>query len=214
MKVIVGLGNPGSTYQNTRHNVGFMAIDRLVQRLAPGAPARSQFQAAVIETRTDDDKCLLVKPMTYMNLSGTSVAEIVRFYKLDPTDVLVITDDVALPLGDIRMRKSGSDGGHNGLSDISLRLGTDAFPRLRVGIDPPGRIARHDYVLGRFTEEQTPVINERLGQVADAAWCWANEGADTAMNRFNTRKTRPGAETGDDKEKPPAKGPGMTNQES
>ncbi|MCC6908194.1 MAG: aminoacyl-tRNA hydrolase [Phycisphaerales bacterium] len=190
MKVIVGLGNPGPAYQNTRHNVGFMAIDRLAQRLAPGAPLRSQFQAAVTETRAGADKCLLVKPMTYMNLSGATVAEIVRFYKMDPADLLVITDDVALPLGDIRLRKSGSDGGHNGLADITRRLGTEAFPRLRVGIDPPGRIARHDYVLGRFTPEQAPVIEERLGVIADAAWCWANEGIDTAMNRFNTRKAR------------------------
>lgn len=190
MKVIVGLGNPGPAYENTRHNVGFMAIDRLAQRLAPGAPLRSQFQAAVTETRADADKCLLVKPMTYMNLSGATVAEIVRFYKMDPADLLVITDDVALPLGDIRLRKSGSDGGHNGLADITRRLGTEAFPRLRVGIDPPGRIARHDYVLGRFTPEQAPVIEERLGVIADAAWCWANEGIDTAMNRFNTRKAR------------------------
>ncbi len=190
MKVIVGLGNPGPAYQNTRHNVGFMAIDRLAQRLAPGAPLRSQFQAAVTEVRADADKCLLVKPMTYMNLSGTTVAEIVRFYKMDPADLLVITDDVALPLGDIRLRKGGSDGGHNGLADITRRLGTETFPRLRVGIDPPGRIARHDYVLGRFTPEQGPVIEERLGVIADAAWCWANDGIDTAMNRFNTRKAR------------------------
>lgn len=190
MKVIVGLGNPGPAYQNTRHNVGFMAIDRLAQRLAPSAPLRSQFQAAVTETRADADKCLLVKPMTYMNLSGATVAELVRFYKMDPADLLVITDDVALPLGDIRLRKGGSDGGHNGLADITRRLGTEDFPRLRVGIDSPGRIARHDYVLGRFTPEQAPVIEERLGAIADAAWCWANEGIDTAMNRFNTRKTR------------------------
>lgn len=190
MKVIVGLGNPGPTYQNTRHNVGFMVVDRLAQRLAPGSPVRSQFQAAVIETRTDDDKCLLVKPMTYMNLSGASVAEIVRFYKLDPADLLVITDDAALPLGDIRLRKSGSDGGHNGLADIALRLGTEEYPRLRVGIDPPGRLARHDYVLGRFTEEQAEVMKDRIGVVADAAWCWATEGVDAAMNQFNTRKVR------------------------
>ncbi len=198
MKVIVGLGNPGSNYQNTRHNVGFMVVDRLVQRLAPGAPSRSQFQAAVIQTRTDDDRCLLVKPLTYMNLSGISVAEIVHFYKLDLADLLVIADDVALPLGDLRLRKNGSDGRHNGLADITTRLGSDAFPRLRVGIDPPGRIPRHDYVLGRFTEEQSPVMHERLGHAADAAWCWANQGADTAMNRYNTRKARRPADQDDD----------------
>lgn len=192
MKVIVGLGNPGPNYQHTRHNVGFMVVDRLAQRLAPGSPVRSQFQAAVLETRTDDDKCLLVKPMTYMNLSGTTVAEIVRFYKLDAGDLLVITDDAALPLGDLRLRKGGSDGGHNGLADIALRLGTEEYPRLRVGIDPPGRLPRHDYVLGRFTPEQAAVMQDRLGGAADAAWCWANEGIDAAMNRFNTRKARPG----------------------
>jgi len=215
MKVIVGLGNPGSNYQNTRHNVGFMVVDCLVQRLAPGAPSRSQFQAAVIQTRTDGDMCLLVKPLTYMNLSGTSVAEIVRFYKLDPADVLVITDDVALPLGDLRLRKNGSDGGHNGLADITTRLGTDAFPRLRVGIDPPGRIPRHDYVLGRFTQQQSLVINERIGHAADAAWCWANQGADTAMNRYNTRKARRQADQddNDDNDAAPA-GAGPSTPES
>lgn len=192
MKVIVGLGNPGPTYQNTRHNVGFMVVDRLAQRLAPGAPLRSQFQAAVVEARAESDKCLLVKPMTYMNLSGTSVAEIVRFYKMDPADLLVITDDAALPLGDLRLRPGGSDGGHNGLADIALRLGTEEYPRLRVGIDPPGAMSRHDYVLGRFTDEQAAVMSERLGRAADAAWCWAIEGINAAMNRFNTRKARRG----------------------
>lgn len=208
MKVIVGLGNPGSGYQHTRHNVGFMVVDRLAQRLAPAAPSRSQFQAAVIETRAEDDKCLLVKPMTYMNLSGNTVSEIVRFFKLDPVELLVVTDDVALPIGDIRLRKGGSDGGHNGLANISLRLGTQEFPRLRVGIDPPGRVARHDYVLGRFTEQQALVINERLGEVADAAWCWVNEGIDTAMNRYNTRKARRQAGSDED-----ASGPGPTGSE-
>ncbi len=192
MKVIIGLGNPGPTYQHTRHNVGFMVVDRLAQRLAPGSPVRSQFQAAVVDARTDGDKCLLVKPMTYMNLSGACVAEIVRFYKLDLGDLLVITDDAALPLGDLRLRKGGSDGGHNGLADIALRLGTEEYPRLRVGIDPPGRIPRHDYVLGRFSPEQAEVMQERIGSAADAAWCWANEGIDAAMNQFNTRRARPG----------------------
>ncbi len=192
MKVIVGLGNPGPNYQNTRHNVGFMVVDRLSQRLAPGSPVRSQFQAAVVEARADSDKCLLVKPMTYMNLSGASVAEIIRFYKIDLSDLLVVADDTALPLGDLRLRPGGSDGGHNGLADIALRLGTEEYPRLRVGIDQPGTMSRHDYVLGRFTDDQAALMSERLGRAADAAWCWATEGIDAAMNQFNVRKARRG----------------------
>src|SRR5262245_61889448 len=133
MKLIVGLGNPGPEYDDTRHNVGFVVLDRLARRFAPGAIARSKFQGAVIETSLGDEKVLLLKPLTYMNRSGQSIAEAVGFYKIDSaTDLLVLVDDTALPCGVIRVRGEGSAGGHNGLEDIEQKLGTSQYPRLRI----------------------------------------------------------------------------------
>src|SRR5262249_18465845 len=136
---IVGLGNPGREYERTRHNAGFMVIDRLVQRnpSASGAPVKARFNAAVVETPIAGQPCLLVKPTTYMNRSGQSVGEVVRFYKLNlATDVLVIVDEVYLPCGTIRIRPGGGSAGHNGLTDIQRALGTDDYPRLRIGVGP------------------------------------------------------------------------------
>lgn len=189
MKLIVGLGNPGPEYDNTRHNVGFVVLDRLARRHAPGSIARSKFQGAMIEAVIDDEKVALLKPLTYMNRSGQSLVEAASFFKLDSSkDVLVIVDDVALPCGSIRLRGDGSAGGHNGLGDIEQKLGTAQYPRLRIGIDAPGQIPQKEYVLGRFRADQIPMIESACEESVDAAVCWVRDGLSTAMNRFN-RKT-------------------------
>lgn len=190
MKLVVGLGNPGPAYEGTRHNVGFDVIARLARRYAPGETARSKFHGVVVEAVMRSEKVLLLQPTTFMNLSGTAVAEALRFYKLDVADdLLVIVDDVALPCGQIRLRASGGAGGHNGLSDIQQKLGTDAYPRLRIGIDRPGQIPQKDYVLGKFRPDQRELVDSALDEAADAVACWAEEGLADAMNRFNRKQT-------------------------
>lgn len=190
MKLIVGLGNPGSAYEHTRHNVGFECIERIARREAPGEVARTRYHAVAIEARIGDEKVLLLRPTTFMNLSGTTVSEAVNFYKLTPSeDVLVLVDDVALPCGQIRLRPGGGDGGHNGLADITRRIGTDRYPRLRIGIDRPSEIPQKDYVLGRFRPDQKEPVEQALDEAAEAAACWARDGLDTAMNRYNRRQT-------------------------
>ncbi len=189
MKLIVGLGNPGPQYEKTRHNAGFMAVDRLARRWASGDPPKGRFSGIAVEAVIKGARCVLLKPTTYMNLSGKSVAEAIGFYKLDPAmDMLVIVDDVALPVGTIRVRASGSAGGHNGLIDIQLKLGTDAYPRLRIGVDAcPPMMSLEDYVLGRFTGEQTALLEPALDKAADAAETFVSKGVAAAMNAFNTR---------------------------
>jgi len=194
MKLVVGLGNPGSEYAETRHNVGFFVIDRLARRWAPGAVARSKFHGALIESRIEgpdgDMRVLLLRPTTFMNRSGLSVSEAVRFYKLDPAEsVLVIVDDVALACGMIRVRAGGGAGGHNGLGDIDRCLGTDQYARLRIGIDPPGQIPQKDYVLGRFRPDQRETLAPALEEAVEATACWAARGCREAMNQFNRRQS-------------------------
>lgn len=184
MKLIVGLGNPGREYAKTRHNVGFMAIDRLAQRHGLTG-AKTKFHAGVLEGPVAGEKCVLMQPMTYMNRSGKAVAEAMRFYKLPVEDVLIIVDDVALPCGKLRLRKSGSAGGHNGLLDIERALGSSDYPRLRIGIDPPGRIPQVDYVLGKFTREQTDALDPALDKACDMIESWIGDGIDKTMSVFN-----------------------------
>ncbi|MFG0331467.1 MAG: aminoacyl-tRNA hydrolase [Phycisphaerales bacterium] len=187
MKLIVGLGNPGREYAETRHNIGFMVIDRVAERLGVAGPARSQFHGACVDARHEGEKVTLLKPLTYMNRSGLSVSEAARFYKIEVEDLLVIVDDVALPLGTVRLRAGGSAGGHNGLTDIERALGGDQYPRLRVGIDPPGRVPQRDYVLGRFSPEQQSQLGDAVAQASDAALVWVTDGLTEAMNQFNRR---------------------------
>ncbi len=203
MKLIVGLGNPGAQYERTRHNAGFLAVDRLVSRFAPGAPARARFQAATWEADlpapSGPERCMLLKPTTYMTRSGICVGDAVRFYKIDPAaDLFVIVDDVYLPSGTIRIRESGSPGGHNGLDDIQRSLGTDRYPRLRIGVDVPGPAPQADYVLGRFTDEQWALVGPAIDRAAEAAALWAASGIAPAMNKFNAPPAPPrAAGTGD-----------------
>lgn len=193
MKLIVGLGNPGSQYEKTRHNAGFLAVDRLVRRWAPSELPKGRFSGVAVEAAVKGQKCLLLKPTTYMNLSGKSVAEAVGFYKINPSaDLLVIVDDVALPSGAVRVRQSGSAGGHNGLTDIQQKLGTDAYPRLRIGIDAcPPMMKLEDYVLGRFSSEQAALLEPALDKAADASEMFLTSGVTAAMNAFNVRPPNP-----------------------
>ena len=192
MKLIVGLGNPGPEYERTRHNVGFQVIDRLARRFADPATSvpRAKFSGLLVECEISGEKVLLLRPTVFMNLSGTTVAEATRFYKLEPTrDVLVLVDDLALPCGSIRTRGEGGTGGHNGLSDIRQKLGTEKWARCRIGIDRPGRIPQKSYVLGRFTPEQESALEPALEDAVKASECWVTEGLVETMNRFNRRET-------------------------
>jgi PTH1 family peptidyl-tRNA hydrolase len=188
MKLIVGLGNPGPEHEKDRHNVGFLVLDRLARRHAAGAVARARFHGVVVEAAVDGARALLLRPTTFMNRSGMSVAEAVRFHKLAPaTDLLVVVDDIALPCGTIRLRVGGGTGGHNGLSDIHEKLATDEYARLRIGIDPPGAIPQAQYVLGRFRPDQAERLEPALEDAVAAVECWLTRGAAEAMNRFNRR---------------------------
>jgi PTH1 family peptidyl-tRNA hydrolase len=183
VKLIVGLGNPGPDYARTRHNVGFRVVDLLGQRFGVDLGSR-KFAGYFGKGTIRGESVALLKPLTFMNRSGQAVLEARQFYRLENADLLVISDDVALELGRLRIRKAGSAGGHNGLSDIIARLGADDFPRLRMGIGrPPGN--QVSYVLGPFAPDEEPVVEQMVARAADAAECWAVEGADAAMNKFN-----------------------------
>ena len=184
--LIVGLGNPGEKYERTRHNVGFLVVDALAERL--GVPVQKLKHRALTNTvRLAGQKALLMKPVTFMNLSGEAVGDAARFYKLPPERVLVISDDTALPLGKLRLRKGGSAGGHNGLKSIIQHLGTDQFPRLRVGVGekPHPDYDMADWVLGRLQGEDWKAMEAAVDRAADAVECVLSQGVDAAMNRFN-----------------------------
>ena len=186
MKFIVGLGNPGLQYERTRHNVGFDVLDRIARQIAAGNPATTKFDSVIIETRFGDEKICLMKPQKFMNLSGQAVGQAMNFYKTNPeTDLLVIVDDIHLPCGSLRMRTTGSSGGHNGLDDIENHLGDDTWTRLRIGIDEPGQIPQSDYVLGKFKPEQWELVETALEEAALAAQLWIEHGPEVAMNTCN-----------------------------
>jgi PTH1 family peptidyl-tRNA hydrolase len=183
--LIVGLGNPGREYRENRHNIGFMLIDRLAVELNVRF-TRLQSKALVATANYNECKIILAKPQTFMNLSGQSVQGLVRFYKLPLTNLLVAHDDLDLPPGTIRIRPDGGSAGQKGMESIIERLGTDEFPRLRLGIGrPPGRMEAPDYVLQDFPAGEMTVISETLNLAVEAALTFVNEGLDVAMNRFN-----------------------------
>lgn len=184
MKLIVGLGNPGTEYAKTRHNAGFMVLQRLANRHGITG-VKTRFGAGVLDGRVAGHRCLLIQPMTFMNLSGQTVVEAVNFYKLDLTDLLVVVDEAALPVGSIRLRATGSAGGHNGLGNIETRLGTQDYPRLRIGVESPTRASRKDFVLGRFSEDQLAELDPALDRACDAIESWLNDGIDKAMTAYN-----------------------------
>lgn len=185
MKLIVGLGNPGPRYRNTRHNLGFTVIDRVAERLG-AAFDRERHHGLVAEPRAEADRVLLVKPLTFMNRSGECVAPMARHSGCDPNHLLIVADDVNLPLGRLRLRADGSAGGHNGLKSIIARLGTDAFPRLRLGVgdDRTGEELA-DHVLSKFRPEEWPVVERMTAEAAEAVLCWLREGIERAMNAYN-----------------------------
>ena len=184
--LLVGLGNPGTQYENTRHNVGFLVADELAER--QNAPIqRLKFKALTNLLTISGEKVLVMKPVTYMNLSGEAVRQAVDFYQIQPDHVLVVSDDTALALGRLRIRKGGSAGGHNGLKNIILHLGTDQFPRLRVGVGekPHPDYDMADWVLGKFVGEDKKTVDAAVKRAADAIECILADGLDKGMNRFN-----------------------------
>lgn len=184
MRMIVGLGNPGREYTDTRHNVGFAVIDALAEALNIEVKKR-KFGARFGQGEPDNEKLILLKPARFMNRSGQAVATAVGFYKPGIEDLLVVTDDMALEVGRIRLRAKGSAGGHNGLNDIIEKLGTEGFARLRVGIGSAGRQEAHDYVLSRFDENEITLIKSAVARARDAALCWLSRGIEAAMNEYN-----------------------------
>lgn len=184
MKLIVGLGNPGKEYEKTRHNAGFMVLERLANRHGLIGP-KTKFHAGVLEGIIADQKVMLMQPVTFMNRSGLAVGEAASFYKLEPEDILVVVDDLALDCGQTRLRGSGSAGGHNGLTSVEKSLGTRDYPRLRIGIDPRGRVPQVDYVLGRFTEDQLDRLEPALYRACDCVESWLRDGLELAMTRYN-----------------------------
>ncbi len=190
MKVVVGLGNPGSKYSGTRHNIGFELVDYLSR--APGAGAfRSKFESRIADLGESGGQLLLVKPETFMNLSGRAVRQIVDFYKVALTDLLIVCDDIALPLGKIRLKSKGSHGGQNGLRNIEAQLGTNEYHRLRLGVGGPGERDAADYVLSRFGSGERSAVENTITEAALTVMVWATDGVETAMNRFNGESLPP-----------------------
>ena len=184
--LLVGLGNPGTKYESTRHNMGWLALDSLMEK-EKFTLNKLRFKAWTGMLDYKGHKILVMKPQTYMNLSGESVGEAARFYKVPADHVLVISDDVSLPVGKLRIRKSGSAGGHNGLKDIIAKLGTDAFPRIRIGVGAPPHpdYDMADWVLASFKNQDAEDMLAAAERAAQAAQCYITQGADRAMNRFN-----------------------------
>ena len=188
MLAIVGLGNPGEKYEHTRHNVGYDVISIIAAKL--DTPIKKlKFQGTIGETIYKGEKLVLIKPQTYMNLSGLTVQEAMSWYKLEPKDVLILVDDIDLPFGQVRVRAKGGPGTHNGLRHIVQCTGSGDFPRVRVGMGaPPPEWDLADWVLSKFqTEEERKIAYGAYLTAADAALCWAENGIDVAMNRFNKR---------------------------
>jgi len=191
MRLIVGLGNPGQKYKGTRHNVGFCCIDELARRWQVEL-SRRVFHGIGWTGVMRGERVLLLKPGTYMNLSGQSVGEAASFHKVAPSDLLVIVDDMALPTGRLRVRAKGSAGGHNGLSNIIERLGHEDFARVRIGIDQVRGERMVGHVLSPFTEEEDRIMEPAIRRAADAVECWLADGIDTAMNRYNRSEEQAG----------------------
>ena len=184
--IVVFLGNPGPKYRDTRHNAGFMAADAMEKKLGVSIN-KLRFKALTAQATLGGEKVLLLKPQTYMNLSGESVSPATAFYKVPPEHIIVVSDEVSLPIGKLRIRKSGSAGGHNGLKNIIAMLGTDAFPRIRMGVGAPPHADYDmaDWVLSSFKNQDADDMRSLAVRVCDAVECYIAEGPDRAMNKFN-----------------------------
>ncbi|MGQ9824601.1 MAG: aminoacyl-tRNA hydrolase [Desulfotomaculales bacterium] len=186
--LIVGLGNPGEEYRNTRHNAGFMVVERLAAELGAGR-WRARCRSLVAEAFSGGGKVVLARPQTFMNRSGDAVAPLLRWYALEPSGLLVVCDDLDLPLGQIRLRKKGGDGGHRGLRSVIAVLGSGEFARLRVGIGRPGPEKDvTEWVLERFSAKEAPLVEDSLARAVQALLVVLEEGIEAAMNRFNRRQ--------------------------
>ena len=192
MKLIVGLGNPGREYVRTRHNVGFRVLNLVAERLKTEFD-RSKFKGDYASAECAGDKLLLVKPQTFMNRSGETALGFSSYFKVELKDMLVVSDDVALPLGQLRLRPNGSAGGHNGLKDIIQWCGSQDFPRLRIGVGGREENAAQKvenlaaHVLSRFSAAEEEVLGTKLATAADACLCWAQDGLEAAMNKYNVK---------------------------
>lgn len=190
MKLIIGLGNPGNEYSNTHHNIGFMALEKIDKIKGLTFAKNLKYNAEIAEYNYKSDKVLLVKPLTYMNLSGNSVGKLARFFKVNSEDILVIHDDLDLPLAKLRIRRNGSSGGHNGIKSIIECLGTSEFPRVRIGIDNPKKNQEHgviDYVLSKFSEEDLKLLDPVLDLMPNLVDDFIEHGIDYVMNHYNKR---------------------------
>ncbi|EJP6473077.1 aminoacyl-tRNA hydrolase [Clostridium botulinum] len=183
MYLVVGLGNIGDEYKNTRHNIGFDAVDIIAEKYNIEIN-RQKFKGSYGEGRIGSEKVILLKPSTYMNLSGESVIEAVNFYKIDKENIIVIYDDMSIDIGKLRVRGKGSSGGHNGIKNIIQHLNSDIFPRVRVGIgQPDGNVV--NYVLGKFSKEEREIIEKALAMSAEACISIVEDGVTEAMNKYN-----------------------------
>lgn len=184
--LLVCLGNPGKQYENTRHNIGFLTADALEKRYGVKIN-KLRYRALTGEVKIGDQRVLVIKPQTYMNLSGEAVKLAGGFYKIPPDHVLVISDDVSLPLGKLRIRAGGSAGGHNGLKNIIAHLGTDQFPRIKVGVGAPAHPDHEmvDWVIGNFIPQERKTVDEAIEKVLDAVECLIEKGVSETQNRFN-----------------------------
>ena len=181
VRLIAGLGNPGVEYEHTRHNIGFLVVDRLAAHFESTWKQSTKQDALLAKS----GKLILVKPMTYMNRSGEPLAELAQFFKIEAREILVVLDDLALPLGRLRLRAGGSPGGHNGLESIIVRFGTEEIPRLRIGIGAAPGEGSIEYVLSRFFEEEKPLVKSTIDRAAEAVKWAIDNGLVSAMNSFN-----------------------------
>jgi peptidyl-tRNA hydrolase, PTH1 family len=181
IRLVAGLGNPGSEYQQTRHNVGFMVVDRFASDLGVSWEKWSKAEAAVAKS----GDLILVKPLAFMNRSGFPLLAVAQFYKIEPSEMLIVFDDFALPLGRLRIRPDGGTGGHNGLESIIVQFGEDKIPRLRIGIGSAPERGAVDHVLGRFFEEELPLVRRAIDRAVEAVKCAIDNGLISAMNNFN-----------------------------
>ena len=186
--LIVGLGNPGKEYEKTRHNVGFMFVDEIANSYNVVFKLDKKHQAMVAEFKIGTNKHYLLKPMTYMNLSGIAVRSFSDYYKIEPKDIIIISDDLALETGKIRIRKSGSSGGHNGLKSIFAQMGTDLIPRIRIGISSNKEVDTKDYVLGRFNKSDSDNISKTVQMAPNIILDYANNNIEYIMNKYNGAK--------------------------